>query len=1433
MSSWAALNIEPDEAVEEEVDNTKEIQIEEALKLYQNALKLHSQGPQFYPQAAEGYNELLNSDIFKYPESISAYKRNAPQDSDAQLAESAEDAAAAAEGVLDINDSTSSTLLQTIYLSYKNHGQYLLDSLQDFLQKAHHAPDAAQDPAAKIRECSNAALGSFAEALEKDDTDLNLWRKTARLSSSLQSFRLARYCLESVLTDDENRLEVRTEQLGLEETLAEERLRETLRSLHDTLAASQVPVKKPKKALLKFLRQQTDPYPYLPALPANLEDIDTSKILSALANACHVIKPDSPTWEGVGKAIIQALVGEEGNNAQLETGASIKIVLPESRPEAMATEPKEPAHLEGSGDQAGALQSVEQHDTNMEDDQHNAQAKSSTTVNQGPDLIAQAAEEQSSVDQGPEKQLMESLEDQSKPQLESANQQTENAEELDPNMPISACRKRSSASAANDDHAEGVRTKSRRIRARESNADTVLQSDEIAFDQGKYYENRLEPFIYADMELFGTAGSLLSKFEVKELGTIEELRQQVSSMNNIKDSEDPATEGGSAGAMLCRDLRSILLDWDDDKSQAMQQGDNLSSFYDIRGMSKSGLSAFLEHSRKSTRKLGVDNILPEGEELPAFVKAINDGRRHIHGVALDWLRSLLMPGYEKHTQGSDGPIMKSAYTSFQWPEPLKQTAVHLLQQEDEYVYSRMCEKVANLECQILHGSDSRLNYDLEQFCDLETIQTIFELHLDVYASLRNPSSDIDQGSILAQRDRLARWSVLARSSLSHFIDHGHQEDQNHVILRHLWASTFHLNMAADVEREHILLCLQDLKHVLHCLGDPVINLLNNALMPELSAGAIDQEISKLQSMDFFMKIFSPDSEDPVDLIESIEPILEPSSVEYHENGQSDNDDLAHPASQFNEMGSFLDRGDATLRLFLWRRLQDAYKSIDYSPKVVSCYLRSIETIMKELHGSSHFEESIEQRQVTLIRWLRSLDDILRKLVALVLEESQRAYECFDMAHLKSSMAAAARLSNLLHASALYEDSVRVGQLSILELRGPLSKSFEAFREKLREMQVRCWILQYTLIKEAISQNLEQFGTASEDGIQYLSSLHNALGIRSMCKYSHKQFLKLMKSELFALESYEKHEFDICQILFDLYGIKLSPFDGVIDHGCVPENLDRPTAINMTDFVLRQASKFSIKDLSKSELKSTIEKMQKAIGTTKSEPNLVYNKRVLTAFLRSPINPTDFLRAVRGVGDLSLIPVPADSAVIAQKGWYFLLGHAALTKFRSQKRLNPVPTTDLDDAILFFRQDLEHGTGRWESWYRLAQTYDTKLEEDITWSADKMNDNRTELVMWQRYAIHCYTIAVATAINTVDPTPEARALLSDLYSDFGNRMYTSSREPLSMAAFSLSDFTRHFNKPESQQLYEGKPFRETNLYFAWNFASYLFKKAIVDKPKNWM
>ncbi|KAJ5692853.1 hypothetical protein N7462_002276 [Penicillium macrosclerotiorum] len=1429
MASWVALNVEPDDGIEDEVDDTKELQIEEALKLYHNALKLHSQGPEFYSQAAEAYEALLNSEIFKYPESISDFRRPAPLE--AQQAGAVDDAVADVVTEFNVNDSTSS-LFQTLYLSYKNHGKYLLDSLHESLRNVPQNTDTASVTTRNTK-TTKKALGSFADALERDDTDLNLWRQSARLSSALQSYRLNRFCLESVLADDENRLEMRSEQLGLEEIFSEERLRSILRSLFDELSASQVPVKKPKKALVKYLKQHADLYPYLPTLPVELHALDPSKNTLAISTSRRDIESSDATWESVGRAMLETLDAEDDTSITTIPSQSIRLILPTRSAEAIDSVEmmEEPDKLSEDGVQT----KVEEEDIDMEKEE-DQEAEPDDTAAQAPKALSEQGEEQSSIDQSAEKQLMESLEGQSVQPAETdvpadeANPEAidENADETEPKSP-SSTRKRSSASAANEDQPEGGRMKSRRTRARESIAENPVQPEEVAFDQEKYYEDRLEVFINADDWMFNTLDSLFSKVGMEALGSIQDLREKAAAIDDSEDApEDPE-------ARLFKDIRGIIKGWNDEKSRLMQQKDDSSSVKDIRGTSKSGLSVFLEHSRTGARKPVIQQKLYSEDELYRFSDMINENCFHPHEASYEWLRSLLMPEFGQVS--SEWPVMKSTYASLLWPQELKDTVLELIFREDEYIYTRLSELVAAVERRVLKcDQESPFEYHPIDFFQVEMIQAIYELQLDAFGSLDSQGNEANQEKRRMQSDRLSRWCILSRSSLELLIDYCPSEDcRQNISLRHLWTSTFHMNLAGEAEREHVLLCLQDLKTILQSLGDRTMTLLNNSIISELSVAMIDQEMLKLKCMDFFAKVFNTKDEDPVSLIEAIEPILEPSSTEHAENSPKKNESN-DSSSTSSEMAAFLDRGDATLRLFLWRRLREAYQSIDYPPKVVSCYLRSIETIMTELDDAKHLEETTAHRQLSLLGWLKSLDAIMGKAIPLITQQLEKAYECVDMDHLQASMSAVARLSRLLQSLIMYEDSVRVGQISGRDLRGSLAKSLENFKERMRELYVRCWILQYTLFVEAVDQNKDLFNEPLEDRIHILRSVHNALGVRSMCRYSQKRFLKLMKSEIFELETKGDYELDVCQVLLDLHGIKFSPLDGTTDHGCSPEKLDRPTAIMMIDFVMRQAQKMNMKDLSKSELKTTIEKMQQAIGPAKllaQSPQMAFNRRIFNGYIKSPINPSGLLRAVQGVSELSMRTVPGENARIAAKGWYFLLGHATLTKFRSQKRLSPGSTTELDDAINFFRQDLDHGSGRWETWYRLAQAYDTKLDEDITWAADKINNNRGDLAATQRYAIHCYAMAVSEAIRTAEPSSETRGLLSDLYTDFGIRLYSSSREPLTMGAFGLEDFPRHFSSEESQQMYKSRPFKEMSLFSVWNFAKNLLKRALVDKPKRWM
>ncbi|KAL1960935.1 hypothetical protein VTO42DRAFT_5919 [Malbranchea cinnamomea] len=1420
MSSFVALNIEPDEETEEEIDDTKEIQIEEALKLYLTALKLHSQGEKYYPQAKEAYDALLNSEIFKYPESLSRYKRaqlHDPEDEDIDILDEEDPAGSA--GPLESRDSTASALPQTIYLSFKNYGQFVLDLFR------HSRIRADSQNSTDAISSAGSALKAFAEALERDETDLELWRKAARVGDALFSHRIARYCLESVIDGSIENMDLQFDQLTLERAFAVEGLRRIVNKLDDRLSESQTLLKRPRKAILRLLKAGTDPYPYL---PSSLNDGNISSGPQKLLGSEPIRRAITPlgyNWADLGKAILQALEDEDGGAT--ESASILEISLPAK--DDVVTLPIQQKLVGepniGGPEESHEVEAVEvaKESTDTKDFQNlrNLQVKEDqdSSMVDDPDRPLPAADESTEVTGG-----------------------TIAAEDGD----SKTRKRRPSPSAGVDEPVDGGRTKSRRIRARESNADTFAQPEDIAFDQARYFEDRLELFNHADQWVFGTVGSLLSKLGVDDLGTHDELRQVLAPQNEQRQSSSESALPMANEAVVSEILRHTIETWDDDKALLALHSDLFAASREgTGGIRESALAIFQEHSRQDSQGSRKSMDLDEDQGLLSFCERINMGKYSPQEVSLQWLESHLLSSHQDFDSQSFENCITSSYATEKWTEAMKNVVNGILLGNDEFLYRRILDWATQLEEFAL---DYRLkeHYSLKSrhYASVEFSQTIYELHLDIYASktaLNRNASEIEEA---VERDRLSRWRSVTQNLINHYLDaYGEQASSISIVLRHLWSTTLHLNLTEEADQGYVVLCLEDMKKVLTSLESRAISLINNETMPEISVAAVDKEVSKLKSKQFFMSIFGSDSNDPVHLIESIEPILDPAAIGHSGSSEDVSDEAQTNAksrtelvvAQAREMTAFLDRSDLTLKLFLWRRLQEAYDSIEYPTKSISCRLRIIETIIEEVGKPRYIGAPPDHRRTLLLKWLRLIDKTLSKLVGQISNDAGAAFECFDMDHLRASMSAVARLTRVLHTFAMFEDAVKIGQVQPPEIRpASTAKTLEQFKERLRSMQVNAWIVQYFLLCEGIKQNEELFDTPLDDRIHYLRSVHNALGVRGYCKYSNKGFLKLMKEELLTLQTEDSYESDIAQVLFDLYGLKFMPNLDALDHSCPTERVDRHTAMMMVDFVILQANRLSIKDLSKSELKSTMDVIQKSIGSpAKTAPALALNKRVLSTYLKSPINPELLFRSVRGIGELSTVPVNTDFAKLAEKGWYFLLGSCALAKFKSQKRLGPISTEDLDLAASFFKLELELDSGKWETWYRLAQVYDLKLEEAIAWSAEKLNNRRAELASLQRKGIHAYAAAVAEAIRSGDSNPETKRKISELYTDFGLRIYASSREPLSMEAFDISDNTKHFSSGENQKMYTGKPFNPMSPYSAWKFASYLFRRAMVDRPRYWV
>lgn len=1417
------MNLESDSESDDEVDNTKEIQIEEALKLYQAAIKYHSEGPGSFEKAAEAYKALFLSEIFKYSESLSEFQREelhgeAP-DTEALLLDEFEAGPALLTGG---GESAPNTLPQILHLSYRNHAQFMLEKLQYELQLYVSSPENQLAPitSRQIAQASDAPLRYFSEALDKDDTDMELWSRTSYVADLVGSHRIARYCLEAVLDGDVEGLDSILRLPGLEEGFAKLQLKEMVSKLEDDLSLLQAPLYAVKrKNLSAALKRRLTRYLLTELSVSFRNELDRPDVTGSSPSRFY-IKPVRHTWAAVGEALLQHIHTEHGGFVDLGPGPGVAVNPSEDRSED-ETNPADGVQVVDS-DTSTELTQRNMQDTSKEE--NTSEAKSVSV--ERPDDSNQAKESPSELG---EQEVVGYV-----------------IEQPGPNAAL--IRKRSTESAGLPEVADGGRARSKRIRARESIVDANQSNENLNQENAQKIESQLSEFEQADNFLYEIVDDLLEPFEVVKFGLAADMRKDI-----VQSSELTATERNDL-VQARADLLSTFQSNDAQTAATILQKDNVDHLGEMTR--EAGLNAFLSAAKSGTLPKCSKPVLNGDDGINVWSHRINSRWTSAKEAAWLWIECLLRKGKFPSQDGAY-TTQNSSYISHQWTDDLKRAVVQILVNLDDYFYHRLAEEIAVVDSQRLkmnlHSRVAPLSG--EQTSLFEMSQSIFELHLDVYSLIRHPGSGVDMDRQTVQKDRLDRWAALARHALNLHSTLGSLETDQELALRHVWASVFHISVCDDVQQAHIIACIEEMKQHFQDLDDPVIQLQNNAVMPELSVAAIDRELAQINMKDFFIKVFDSNDEDPVNVIESLEPILEPlENVRFENNTEFSDErasnqssaaeaetgerqrkqsvDLRQP-SPVIEMRNFLESANMSLRLSLWQRLREAYEKIGYTPKVVSCYFRNIELLLDSLRNQTYLGGTANHRQITLLNELKLVDEIVVKIFSN-LKLSADPFESFDYEHIRSSMNAIVELLKLLAAANAYEDLSRVGSLpgTNLDARGITSGS--TILPKLREIQIRVWSLLYLLFKEGIPQKPEPFTAPADAKFEFLRHVHYATGIRGFCHVAGKMLLKLIRDELLDLDDIadgNTRDNVFAQVLYDLYGLKcfVNPAD-CAEWGSPIEPIDRKVATRLLDFLMSQARKVNIKDLHRTDLKSAIDKVHGALGKPKANEDMALNRKVLTLFLKSPINPVDLYRCLEGIGTLSTKPISPDRAIAASKGWYFLMGNIALNKFKSQKRVAAGPMEDVNIAAAFFMQDLEYTPECWETWYRLAQAHDTQLEEAVSWTAEKLNGSSAEIAQYQRSAIHCYIMAVACAVRNADYSPLTSIKIAEMYAEFGNRMFSSSREPFSMTVFSFKDVEQRYFSGSA--VFQSVPFQPLRLYTAWKLASVLYKRAISRDPDKW-
>lgn len=1319
-------------------------------------------------------------------------------------------------------DNGPNALPQILHLSYKNRGEYHLDALKTLLQKREDdATPRSRETTTHIRQAASDALNDFSEALDKDEDDLNLWRRAAKVSSALDSKRIARYCLEAALEGDAESTDDILGFSNIEANVTSQELLKLENALQDDLALLQSTGSEARKtAASLFLKKQLDLYPFLMSTPSQ----QSEKYKGADAQATsYTLNLHDKTWKSIGAALLTRHHDEQTGALDREVARTCKLAMPAAQGHPLPQVSDDPMSV-GTED-VGTTPEIHVpavgNSNSVEVSGHQVQ-KSITMLE--PDIPAA---------------------DQVIVQQEPAQPDAAQTHEPLQSMTVLPSRKRSLEVTEPADGTEGARGRSKRIRARPSIMGEGDVTGPIGIELNIHTDKTIENCIQTDTWLFDTLDALAQRLDVDTFRDASKLRSLVA--------PDAAATDSSAAVMPLRNaikcFYSTMQSWNDERTQLLMHEEILDGNTDHDR--NTGLMSYLLQTVPQNSSDFNDAI---NEFVSPFTAAVNAKNLDVQEVAVEYILATFV--HAELTEAPSDPVFKGkVYRATALSNDLQRTLEQLALDFDGVLYQKLCRSL-----EIQRADHPRLVRDAS-LRQIQATQWLFELNLDLFARNNQPGSEASEESRLEYRSRMDKWCFLSREAMALFSDESQVEDDMLLLfqLRHTWASVLQLRYSDDVSREHVIICLREIKEVFATAGNPTIQLPNNTTMPVLSEEAAASEISKLETMDFFLSIFQKNNDEPYDLVERLEPIMEQTIM--HEtkpvqekgsiltqdasvtspSGISEPKSLVHPVvpSSVKVLTSFLKNAQPSLRLSLWQRLQNAWETLKHPPKVFSICLRSIGLIITDMKHLHEDDTNMEDRQDSMLKSLRHLDHLLTKTTQIA-QNSSDTFECMDYVHLQSSTRAIAEVVTLLYTVSLYDDYSQLGQKSPLlanPFRSYPSESFHQAAIKFHDMQIRAYTLLYQLFCEAMVREPESFPNSVEDRLAYLRHVHYTLGVRRLCKASDGFYLKFMMDELFSLPEVEKsNSDDFAQVLYDLYDLYcFSDPWAKFDHGCEPDYLDRKTALALVDVVLEKVKRIPIRELLRSDLGKTVERIHTAFGVTKPGLATSRNKKIFNTYMKSPINPLELFRSLKGVGQLSTVSVSPEESTIASKGWSFLKGQMSLARYKAQIRKGPGSTDDLQIAISFFAQDLDCNVDGWESWYCIAQSYDALFEEQVLWTAEKINSQRSELNQLQRSAIHAYTMAAAAAVRNAEVSRESVLKMSEMYAEFGRRIYASARQPFSMGAFSLEDYA---SKPAfgatryDTTLRMRKPFRALSALEAIKFAGVLFRMSLAGRPNDW-
>ena len=484
----------------------------------------------------------------------------------------------------------------------------------------------------------------------------------------------------------------------------------------------------------------------------------------------------------------------------------------------------------------------------------------------------------------------------------------------------------------------------------------------------------------------------------------------------------------------------------------------------------------------------------------------------------------------------------------------------------------------------------------------------------------------------------------------------------------------------------------------------------------------------------------------------------------------------------SQLVNFLADSNLEMTLRLWSLLLSHYRANKKINQYKVAFEKIIVLMAEEVQVDKLKQLPEEKARLKFINALGFFTHFSREFIQF---SDEMNFKCFDSDQLKVASVAmvkvVSRLLNIMYAFLIYQKAIT--ETSNISLAIKSSASYEILIDCLS----CCFFLLAAYYPSAMKQEDPRVIT------DILSVCHIELGLRRLCSADGDSFLKLLQYKLTSLDTSVSAN-DVFQVIHCRYGLPAS-LDGfeTFDHKCRPKKMSLGDAIQLSKFISRftfNNKKHPAVSPLKGDIKLIIDKIAEVYdGIDTKIPAVEHNQKHIQDYLLDKSITMQFIvDAFNGECKLPLEHPEYPGIEISDAGIHYLEGLMGLHFYKARKRTVQSRASELELIEKNLLNDLWSGSNRFETWVALGQTYSYMVEDDLIWTADKLNSMERKQVtaMSQRKALMCYMMAISIHTKSSDNEKKAHEdVLLIFWNALAKELYGSWMEPMSKKAFHVT------------------------------------------------